>query len=510
MRDPIDPDLDVFDVLPDLLLVVRDERIRWVNAAAEQALGPGLIGCGLDDVLAPGERHRLLLIEEQRTNAGDVPSTRRVRFLRRSDGQAITTDLRLGERNGSLIVSARDVTDLTRAETLMRTLAQTFARGTELLDADAILDATEATFLELGWIVGFTEVVSDGSITRRIVAPPNDPIGDYGRSVIGLRLPFERTPILAEVVRTGRALFLDTLPTQRPGAGDGAVLLGSSMERAQRVRSAWCPVFTNGQLTHHIAVTGRDLTEPDFVALQLFAVQLGATIHLHALQSALVRKERLAAVGEMAAVMAHEVRNPLGIIFNALASLQRYPGEPNVAPQLLGIIGEEAERLRRLVTNLLDFSRPSILEVHTIHLELLLRQSVDAARLDPTFGGRTREVAIEIRSEVPPIRTDPFLLRRALVNLVMNALQHVSNEGQVRVDVKFDSRELEIRVHNDGAPIPPEIVPRIFEPFFTTRPAGSGLGLAVVRRIATDLRGRVALDTERRDGASFSLVLPVG
>lgn len=509
MSFPADLDFSVFDTLPDVLLVVRDEKILWANDAAKRLLGAPLDGVPFRDLLASGERVRLSLLERQRRGGWDLPATCRVRFVRRSDQSEITTDLRFGHAGDTLILSARDVTDATRAESLMGKLAQTFARGTALLDADALLDATEPIFVALGWIVAFTEIVDGGSITSRVMSAPGDPVGDYGRSIVGVNMPLDKTPILAEVVDSGRPLFLDNVPTLLAGAPRRATALGASMERAHVIRSAWCPVLTNGRLTHLLSVTGRDLTEHDFVAVQLFAAQIGAALHMQALRAELVHKERLAAVGEMAAVMAHEVRNPLGIIFNALASLRKKRVDPSATPELLGIIHEEADRLRRLVTDLLDFSRPSAVELQPVVVGPVLRQAVDAARLDPTFGGAAKSVEVEIPdADLPALETDPLLLRRAVVNVLVNALQNVSDHGRVSLVVKLERDELQIRIHNDGPPIPPEIAARIFEPFFTTRAAGTGLGLAVVRRIVSDLGGSVRLEEGRTDGATFTLRLP--
>ena len=491
-----DLDLNVFDALPDVLLVVREERVVWANEAAVRLLGESLVGSTFEEVLAPGERQRLGLLEKQRGDGWDLPATCRVRFSRRSDNTEITTDLRFGHSGDALVLSARDVSDVTRAEDLMRSLAEMFARGSTLLDADALLDATEPIFVALGWIVGFTELVAGGSFTTRVIAKPGDPVGDYGRTLVGVRMPHVKTPILAEVVRTGRPIFLDNVPTLLPGVPRTAKALGASMERAQLIRSAWCPVRTKGRVTHHLAVTGRDLTEHDFVAVQLFAAQLGAAIHAKALRAELVHKERLAAVGEMAAVMAHEVRNPLGVIFNALTTLRKKRTDTSTRPELLDIIHEEAERLRCLVTDSLDYARPSAVEVESVALEPVLRQAVEAARLDPTFGGAGEEVELEMPEELPPFDTDPILLRRALVNLLVNALQNVDNGGRVSLAVRLDEHDLYICVHNDGPTIAPDVAARVFEPFFTTRASGTGLGLAVVHRIASDLGGAVRLEPD--------------
>lgn len=499
------------EALPEAVLVVREEVIFFANAAARTMLGEGIVGRPFDDVLAPSERHRLRLLEEQRLRGWELSATCRARFLRLDDKREKVTDLRFNRVDGDLVLSARDITDVTRAEELMGKLAQLSTRGSIFPDAEALLNEATPVFDALGWRVAFTELVPGGSITRRMIAPDGDPVGDYGRSLVDVFTPYDKTPILAEVVRTGQPLFLDNLPTLLPGPTQEATAFAKSMEQAHLIRSAWCPIVTNGANTHLLAVTGRDLTEYDFVAVQLFAAQIGAALHTQRLRLELVHHERLAAVGEMAAVMAHEVRNPIGVIFNALTNLRKQPSPPTTTSnELFDIIHEEAERLRRLVTDLLDFSRPAAIEVERVDVSELLRQAVNAAKLDPAVHGHTAPVEIVTEGESLTVETDPLLFRRALVNLIVNALQHVTVGGRVVIESRPLGCELHTRVENDGESVAPEIASRVFEPFFTTRASGTGLGLAVVRRIAEDLGGRVELDTSATAGrTSFVLVLPM-
>lgn len=493
--------------LPEALLVIQDDLVVWANRAAVEMVGQGdLVGSSLESILASGERRRLALLERERRDGWEMPATCRIRFV-----SGVVTDLRfaLGV-DGVLVLSARDITDVSRAEELMGKLAQLSVRGVSLPDASALLDATEPVFEELGWIVAFTELVPDGSITRRVIAPIGDPVGDYGRSLLGRFVPYDKTPVLSEVVRRGLPLFLDNIPSMIPETS-GATALAESMRKAHLVRSAWCPIVPDGDNTHVLAVTGRNLTEHDFVAVQLFAAQLGAAMQAQRLRSELVHHERLAAVGEMAAVMAHEVRNPLGVIFNAIAGLRHQPSPPT-STELIGIIYEEAERLRRLVTDLLDFSRPSAVEIETVDLEPLLEQAIEAAKVDPTVLARQIpdgvKVVLDVDKPGRTVSTDARLLRRVLVNLLVNAFQHVEPNGAIALTARVgDDQAVELRVENDGPMMTPEVAQRIFEPFFTTRATGTGLGLAVVRRIVEDLGGRISLD-RGAPRTRFVIVLP--
>ena len=172
-----------------------------------------------------------------------------------------------------------------RAEDLVGRLAQ-LPSGME--GANALLDASEPVFVALGWVLAFTEILDGGSRTLRVLAPEGDPVGEYGRSLVGRVMPLAATPVLAEVVRTGTPLFLDNLPTTQRGSVRGAVALSDSMDRARVARSAWCPIHADGRVTHLLSATGADITEHDFVAIQVFSSQLGAAGRLRALRMEMV------------------------------------------------------------------------------------------------------------------------------------------------------------------------------------------------------------------------------
>jgi PAS domain S-box-containing protein len=232
------------------------------------------------------------------------------------------------------------------------------------------------------------------------------------------------------------------------------------------------------------------------------------------LQHALIQRERLAAIGEMAAVMAHEIRNPLGVIFNSIGGLRRLVRGPHDAQALLDLAWEEAERLKRLVADLLEFASPYRPSLEVVDVAPIVAEAVAAAQRDPVFPrGSGAPIEVRLPPGMPQVHADPARLHRALVNLLTNALQHVAPGGRVQVSAgPAGDAELRITVHNDGAPLAPEVAQRVFDPFFTTRAAGTGLGLAVVRRIVEDLGGRIELDAcdrgDRGDrGVSFSVWL---
>jgi signal transduction histidine kinase len=193
------------------------------------------------------------------------------------------------------------------------------------------------------------------------------------------------------------------------------------------------------------------------------------------------------------------------VVFNAANGLRRLVSGES-AQMLLTSLMEEAERLRRLTADLLDFARPSTPPLVPVALGPLLQEVALAARTEPT--ARRARVELRVPSVLPLVIADEVLLRRALLNLAVNAFQHVSEGGVVTLSAEAVGQEVHLRVENEGLPIAPEIGARLFEPFFTTRAAGSGLGLAVVKKVMDELHGRVALEP-RQTGACFVATLPV-
>ena len=232
-----------------------------------------------------------------------------------------------------------------------------------------------------------------------------------------------------------------------------------------------------------------------------------SSVELHAAQRELVRRERLAALGELSAVVAHEVRNPVSIIFNAVATLRKEPVSP-AASTLIGIVNEEAERLKRVAGELLEFARPRELLVDVVAPRSLVEGATEAA---VAALASSRAVTIDVAPEVPDFAGDEQLLRQAVINLVTNALQ--ASDGPVHVGIRLEkaasASTVVLDVRDEGPGITPEVAERLFTPFFSTRATGSGLGLPIVRRIAEAHGGEVVWQNNEDRGATFSLRIPM-
>ncbi len=274
------------------------------------------------------------------------------------------------------------------------------------------------------------------------------------------------------------------------GAFDYALFraLGVDMRLAGRpVTLEVCALFAGSYAV--LGFLGGRLVE----ARRTIAGQLAA---LEASQARALENEKLAAIGRLAAGVAHEVRNPLGVIRSAASVLVE--GTPATDPRARAgtFIVEEVDRLDRLVRALLDYSR---------RLQIVPRP-VDLARVAGgavALGGEAlgrRRVAVE--SDGRPIAAgDPDLLTQVLLGLLVNAAQATSEDGRVEVRLAAEAGDVTAEVADDGPGIAPEIRDHLFEPFHTTKPGGTGLGLAMAARVVQAHGGRIEVPEGRGAGA---------
>jgi signal transduction histidine kinase len=229
---------------------------------------------------------------------------------------------------------------------------------------------------------------------------------------------------------------------------------------------------------------------------------------LKVMQAELVKKQQLAAVGELAAAIAHEVRNPLAVIVNAVAGLRRPRIPDEDRHMLLGIVDEETARLNRLVTDLLRFARPVSLKRSAVSLVELARRSQAACRDDHKV-----DVTIDDDVDVQTIWVDPGLFRVVFDNLVDNACQAMPAGGTVTIRAKRTQTDgkpaVSIEIRDTGRGMEAEVLERAVDPFFTTRPSGTGLGLPIVHRILEAHGGELSIETEPGQGTKVTMLLPM-
>lgn len=221
------------------------------------------------------------------------------------------------------------------------------------------------------------------------------------------------------------------------------------------------------------------------------------------------RSQRLAAVGSLAAGVAHEIRNPLSSLKGfATYFRQRYGDVPDDA-KMADIMIQEVDRLNRVITELLEFSRPMLLKKTETDAVALVRQVLD------TIGGQVRKKGITVRADLPSglpaFLIDPDRLTQVLLNLFLNAMAAMERGGVLSVDLSLqEDRTLRITVGDSGTGIRREDLGRVFDPYFTTKTSGTGLGLAIVHRIVEAHGGEIRLESEPGRGATFTVLLPPG
>ena len=241
---------------------------------------------------------------------------------------------------------------------------------------------------------------------------------------------------------------------------------------------------------------------------QSVAEQLAeANRNLQRAEAAVRRSERLAALGQLTAGLAHELRNPLGTMKASAEVLRKNVARENdVAKELAGFIATEVDRTNSLITRLLDFARPLVLRRKPAELaEVIDRAVAQLENHQPPF-----DVSVykNYSPDIKPFPLDAELMERVIYNLLENAAQATPSGGAITVKTRPLTGGVEISIIDRGSGVAPEDVESIFNPFFTTKSRGVGLGLAIVTKIVDEHGGTIAVESEPRQGSVFRVVLP--
>jgi signal transduction histidine kinase len=224
------------------------------------------------------------------------------------------------------------------------------------------------------------------------------------------------------------------------------------------------------------------------------------------------RSERLAALGQLSAGLAHEIRNPLGVIKGSAEMLnQKLQGNTPLAQELAGYISSEVNRLNALVARFLEFARPSRLQLQAVSPAALVDRALDAVHAQ--FPEASIAVERRYADDLPQIQADEQLCEQVFVNLICNAYEAMNGAGgKLSVSIAPASVEsvpgVAVEIQDSGPGVPAELREQIFNPFFTSKESGVGLGLSIVAKIVDDHRGAIRLKSQPGEGACFHVFLP--
>jgi signal transduction histidine kinase len=271
---------------------------------------------------------------------------------------------------------------------------------------------------------------------------------------------------------------------------------------------AGIPLLTsNGDLLGHLAVLDDKSMEPNErtqAILEIFAARAGAEMERLQIEKAVAR---LAEIGELAATIVHEVRNPLTTIMMGLNAFKKLELTDRFQ-EYLNLSLDEADRLERLLGQILLYSRPQTLDRSQVELNGFITETLNTLQTNPVASGRHLNFVGNIAPVNISVDRDKF--KQVLINLVTNACEAVNPGDTITIHLQASkSRKVCIQIHNGGMPIPIDILPQLTKPFFTTKASGTGLGLSIVKRIVEAHNGEFSIESSAGMGSIVKVQLPL-
>jgi signal transduction histidine kinase len=318
-------------------------------------------------------------------------------------------------------------------------------------------------------------------------------------------------PFLRKIESNGRAVELEHLREN-----------GEEVEEIDYlVEKGWvivAPFFLKGKLVGFILLgrkrTQEDYTGEEIALLEAFSNQVSSAISraliyqdMSLKDRQIMQAEKMAAIGELAAGIAHEIRNPLGIITGSAETVRKHE-DREIREEMTDYILEESKRIDELIGTLLDFAKPKEPKMVTCDLKEVLEKTL--LLLSP----QAKTLRVEIKKEFPReqlrVSIDPDQMRQAFTNLGVNALEAMPHGGVLKVTVLDKAKDkVLVRFSDTGKGIPQELQVKVFDPFFTTKEGGTGLGLSIAHRIISQHGGDIRVEGEGGKGSSFMISLPL-
>jgi PAS domain S-box-containing protein len=331
---------------------------------------------------------------------------------------------------------------------------------------------------------------------------PDEVIGKSDFDLFPHELAAQYYAVEQEIIRSGQGLR----------NYEGPTIDVSKEEEYRWVSTTKVPLRgTQGEAIGFVGL-GRDITERRRVEerLQEYSERLEEMVEertqeLRDAQEQLVRREKLAILGQLAGGVGHELRNPLGVISNAVYFLQMvlFDADESVK-ESLEMISEEVCNSAKIISDLLDFSRTRMPDREEVVVSELVAQVLEKR---PPPGNV--EVITEIAPDLPPVFVDPRQMGQVLGNLVTNVYQAMKEGGNLTFRARAERGQVSLSVADTGCGIPPENMTRLFEPLFTTKTRGIGLGLAVSKSLVEANEGSIEVESEEGRGSTFTVKLPI-
>ena len=335
--------------------------------------------------------------------------------------------------------------------------------------------------------------------------------------------PIFGTPLHDEMIYSTQHLFI-----RRMESNGRAVDLehlreseGEVEEIDDLIEKGWvvvAPFFLKEKLLGFILLgkkrSEKDYTVEELELLEAFSNQTALAISRALIYREMILKdkqimqaEKMAAIGELAAGIAHEIRNPLGIISGSAETVRKHE-DRKIREEMTNYILEESNRINRLISTFLDFARPKEPKLVGCDLREVLEKTL--LLLSP----QAKTLGVEIKKEIPQkllqVSIDPDQMRQAFTNLGVNALEAMPQGGVLKVTVLENAKDkIVLRFSDTGKGIPNEAQAKVFDPFFTTKEGGTGLGLSIVHRIIAQHGGDISVEGEEGRGSIFTIILPL-
>jgi len=522
----------LLEALPVPTAVIRGGQVLRANAALAALLGAPaeeLVAASVAENLrrfAPEERGWVAPMYEALSRGGPLPEGPVWLRIQRTDGTPRTLSLRHahGVHPDEWVVLLLDADSEDSVRRLTEALVAAAATMLRCRDERSVLETAVDAIFRQGFAVSVMHLDGDtfrhGPLRQHpfSVAEAEQM---YGMPMGEVRIPGAALPHLLEVLERRKAAFHhDMLGVARyPQSPE---TLGTFRRlHPPDTRGLDAPILVDGHPYGVLSVQGPALTPAGASTLELFAQLVGGALEnvrhhqtsavrleeVSRLQDELVARERLEVLGEAAGVVAHEVRNPLGAILNAVAVLRREAHLGPTGQAAVGMLEEEAIRLEDIVRDLLDVVRPLEPRPRPLHLGELVRRALGQLHGPPD--APTLRFSVDEAADTPTLEGDETLLQLAVTHLVRNAVQASPAGGKVRMAVEPADGGVRLVVEDEGPGIPDVDPQRVFQPFFLTRANGRGLGLAIVRRVVLAHEGSVRASSRPRGGARFELWLPL-